>query len=257
MAINRATKGVNMKPKFLSKHSPHLATLAITLATAANCSAQYNAFSYDPKEPESRAKRIDFYVLGEFWRSENVVMHNVTLPTGIGPGAPIATSDLHARFDDAGMWGFGLGYNLNSHFEIESEFTFGYPGYTFTWNGSSLSGEAFEQAGKFNLTYNILSSKLTPFVSAGIGYLYVDSGIPSGPPDYYAWWDYYWGYTVVGTVPTYDQTYFTVNGSVGVRWDVNDQIFLRALVNGNWWDAGHGGGWPANYTAAFEIGWKW
>ena len=104
-------------------NSNALKILVLTIATcaAAECRAQYNPFILDAKAPDTRARRTEFYLLGEYWHSEDITMHNVTLPTAIGPNPPLATSDLRMKFDDAGMLGFGVMYNINNHFAIDGD----------------------------------------------------------------------------------------------------------------------------------------
>ncbi len=231
-----------------------LILLAVLPLAGMDLRADYNPFRTDTYGDAGRAGRFEFYMVGQYWGAEDSTISNVTLETTPPPNPILETGDLILKFDDAFVWGFGMGYNLNSHFTVRGEFTFGEPDYTVQFNDLVGRGEAFIQAGKFNLDYNIIRGPLTPFVSGGIGYLYIDSGIPSGPTDYWCWWDYWWGYVCAGDTPTHTETWFTANATAGVRWDVNESLFFKASVGANWVAAD--ADWIAVIEGMFVAGWK-
>src|SRR6478609_7092162 len=216
-----------------------LAVLA-GLAVAPDIVAQSGADSMAITSPvANRAHHWEFYVIAQYWTAEDGTVKDVTLPTlppTVTPGAPTATSDLNFKFDDSFMWGLGFAYNYSNKLATRFEFTFGEPDYEMGWNGGKLTGEAFIHTGKVNIEYNFFDRPLTPFVGAGIGYLYIDTGIPSGPPEFWYWWDYYWGPVVVATQPTFDAWCFTYNATIGLRWDLSDTSVVRLAVAGNWVD---------------------
>jgi hypothetical protein len=231
--------------------------LLLLLAAADACRAQYNLFLIDSRTPGSRAQRVDFYMLGQYWTADDATISGVTLPVGPGPMPPLATGDVVFEFDDSAFWGFGITYHLNKHFALNGEFTFGYPDYQASFNGSVLRGEAFVTTGSFNAQYNVLAGPVTPFISAGLGYFYIDSGIPSGPPGFYYWWDYWWGgYVVTVHQPTYDETWFTMNAQAGLRWDISDQFYLSAGAGANWVYVGNGAGWMTALQGTLQVGCK-
>lgn len=217
--------------------------------------AQYNPFGVDVMGPEVRAGRFESYLLGQYWSLEESTIDNVTLPTEPGPNPPTVTADLSMDFDDAGLFGFGLAYHLNNHFAIRGEFTFGHADYEASHGTARATGEAALQGGKFTLDYNVLEGKVTPVVSAGLGYLFVDSGIVSGPPDYYCWWDAWWGYVCTGAYPTYSKTYFTLHAAAGVRWEISDTLFAQATGGAQWVDTGGQSGWLTGVQAVVSLGW--
>ena len=132
--------------------------------------AEYNPFRTDTYGDAQRAGRMEFYMIGQYWGADDSVIPDVTLDIGIPPNQVTETGDLRMSFDDAFVWGFGMGYNLNSHFTVRGEFTFGNPEYSIDFNNSSGRAEAFTQAGKFNLDYNLIRGPVTPFITAGVGY---------------------------------------------------------------------------------------
>lgn len=216
--------------------------------------ADYNPFRTDTYGDAGRAGKVEFYMLGEYWTAEDSTLTDITLDIGIPPNQVTETGDLTMSFDDEFMWGFGMAYHLNSHFTVRGEFTFGTPDYEIEFNNLFGRAEAFTHAGKFNLDYNLIRGPITPFISGGIGYFFIDSGIPSGPTDYWCWWDYWWGYVCTGSTPTHTETWFTGNAAAGIRWDINEEFFLKVAGTVNWIAT------DAEWIRAFEgtliFGWK-
>ena len=228
----------------------------LLLGMAATC---YGQFQYeqpvllDPATRETRAGRPEFYILGQYWHAVETSSHNVTVPTTVGG---FATGDLGFKFDDTGLFGIGASYNLNRYVGITGEFTFGYPRYTVSFLGSSLSGEAFMHSGNFNLEYHVLPGPITPFISGGIGYLYLDSQVPSGPSSVYCFWDYWWGYNCTGSTPTYHNTYLNLNAAVGLRWDIGESFFLKGGVGAGWANIHNNASWLETVQVTVAAGWK-
>jgi opacity protein-like surface antigen len=94
-------------------------------------------------------------------------------------------------------------------------------------------GNAFVHEGKFNLDYNVLSSKFTPFVSVGVGYLYLGADDRT----------------------SFDAWHFDLNAAAGVRWDVTDHLFLKAYAGGSWANVDHPD-WAATFQATVAAGWR-
>jgi len=206
------------------------------------------------QNPISLAHHSEFYLLTQYWSADSVTVPNVTLPTLPGQPLPTATADIKYKLEDEFFFGLGGAYHWTDRLAVRGEFTFGQPDYEMTWNNSRLTGTASINTGRVNLDYHIPVGAWTPFVTAGIGYLYIDTGVPSGPPEYYLWWDYYWGYTLVGTIPTYSETYFTYNAAAGVRYEINDQSAFRFSYGGNWMDTN--AGTLTTWEATLSFNWK-
>jgi len=82
---------------------------------------------------------------------------------------------------------------------------------------------------------------LTPFVMGGVGWAFVDSNIPSGPPQGVCWWDPWYGYVCGYYQNTYTKDYFSYNLGIGARWDVVPDFFLRGSVGLQRVDLGRAG----------------
>lgn len=221
--------------------------------TAAPAWAQYEPFSLLPPAPGHRRQLWEFYGVGQYWSADDVSFGPITVPD---PDGNLITAEATLELEDTGMGGFGLGFNINDHWSLNGEFMFGSSDYRAHWAGYELRGEMFMSSGKFNVEYNLLSGPVTPFVKGGLGYFYFDTGIPSGPTEWYCWWDYWWGYVCEGYAPTHTETCFALNAGAGLRWDINDFVFIKALGGATWVDMSGGAGWPVFVEASFLIGVK-
>jgi Outer membrane protein beta-barrel domain len=166
--------------------------------------------------------------------------------------------------DSALGFGFGVGYNLNNHFSLGGDFFWNSANYNATVAGAgSNAGTNYTVSGvlntstiRFNATWNFLPGDFTPFVIGGIGSTYVDTNIPNGPPSNVCWWDPWWGYYCGSYVPTKTAYYVSYSGGLGLRWDLDRNIFLRAVGIRQWIDASSSLGtvWSDQYR--FDVGFK-
>jgi len=168
-------------------------------------------------------------------------------------------------------WGFGfmLAYNFNNHLALGFEMSFLDPSYSLTYvpdddgdpntpptgNPETISHKASVFNGLFKGTYNILSGPVTPFIDAQAGWRYIDSNVSSSPPVTGCWWDPWWGYVCQQYWNTYDDTSFIYGAGLGLRWDINRDMFLR----GSWsWMKGDAGSTdPTLEMGRIEIGWRY
>ena len=155
--------------------------------------------------------------------------------------------------DDIGF-GFGVGYHFNNHFEL---------GGYFNWNSSSYDATVVKEDGEIlrygntmeastiavNGTYFLLNKSFTPFISADLGYTFIDTNIQDGPPQDYCWWDPWWGYICDYYVPTKTLDSWSYGGGIGLRYDFNRSFSMQASYNKNWYDMNAAG------TNDFDI-WK-
>jgi opacity protein-like surface antigen len=158
-------------------------------------------------------------------------------------------------------WGFGFAYNFNDHLALGMDFGWNSPSYdatVVTDNGSTyqVGTEMSTSSFHLNLLYNFIAGPVTPFVGAGIGSTYIDTNIPAGPAGTSCYWDPWYGYICYGYQPTYGDSRFSYNALVGVRWDINRDVFLRAAVGSHWIDAATGG--DQDFTVGrLEIGFSY
>jgi len=153
-----------------------------------------------------------------------------------------AEADLNAR----SSFGFGFGYNLNEQWELGLDMGSGSAGYTGTRIGESGTRERFSASyyiSYFNLgaSFNLLKSRLTPFVSGNLGWSYIDSGIPTGDVGEICWWDPWWGWICGPYARTYTDTKWHYGADLGLRFDVTRAVFLKGAIGQTWIDFDNAG----------------
>jgi opacity protein-like surface antigen len=163
-------------------------------------------------QPFSREGRWDFFMGGQVMTSGDIHYNN---------------GDI-VKVDTGGLGGFGFGYHVNDYLCLRGEFMFGGTTWNIPGRNSNLSLDAFLSTGRFNVDWNILRERFTPYLTAGIGYQFNSVELSYLPPVLECYYDF-WGYEYCTyDYPNYDETDFTWNVGGGIRYDVNNRIFLRA-----------------------------
>jgi len=147
-----------------------------------------------------------------------------------------STADVGSR---SGL-GFGFGYNVNEYLELSMLFASSSSSYTAKFLDKDGEKKQFTRnmyTSSFNLaaTYNIIDAPFTPYITGKAGYTYVDSGVRTGDTDWYCNPYYYYG----GCYPyseTFGGTHLNYGGSVGIRYDFENALFLKAGIGKNWID---------------------
>ncbi len=88
-----------------------------------------------------------------------------------------------------------------------------------------------------NGVYYLLGGNFTPFISAGIGYTYIDTNIQTGPSSGSCWWDPWYGYVCTSYANTKTESDWSYNAGIGVRFDVNRAFSLQGSYNKMWLEA--------------------
>jgi outer membrane assembly lipoprotein YfiO len=153
--------------------------------------------------------------------------------------------------DPALGFGVGFGYNFTNKFALHLDGSWtraDYKAKIATTDSGGISTGTTTANGvldtatvALNLSYYFLDGPLTPFLMGGIGWTFVDSNIPSGPPEGVCWEDPWYG-TVCGFYQnTYTKNYFSYNLGLGARWDVIPGVFFRGSVGWQWVNLGQAG----------------
>ncbi len=146
-------------------------------------------------------------------------------------------------------FGFGFGYNFNDHFQLNGLFNYNSRGYDATAvkdDGTTRRYSNYTESSTLSMNgvYYILSGNITPFVSGGVGYTFMDTNIQTGPASGTCWYDPWWGYVCDSYVPTKTENAFSYNGGIGVRFDVNREFGLQAGYYKSWIDVSNASGTP-------------
>lgn len=179
--------------------------------------------------------------------------------SGIDSGSSAGQNGSGIDVDSQVGWGFGGSYYLNRNLALGFTGTFWRPSYTATYNTEedglqTLSHRASIFSGRFNGTYGFGDGPLTPFVTAGLGWTYIDSNVANGPPTTGCWWDPWWGYVCQSFFSTYQDTQFSYNAGVGVRYDFTDAWFVRGIIDRTWLESNADGAKPSFDAFRVEIG---
>jgi opacity protein-like surface antigen len=138
------------------------------------------------------------------------------------------------KFEEDLGWGFGFGYHLNQHWNLGGIMAWRSLPYTATivnagdpQDKSSYGGQLDITTLALEATSYLLAGKLSPYVSATIGWTLINTNIYAGSTPG-CWWDPWWGW-VCGTIPTtYGISTATYNLGVGGRLEFSDSFHVRA-----------------------------
>ncbi len=119
--------------------------------------------------------------------------------------------------DDDFVYGIGYGYNISDHWNINTDLLFGSADTDVKISHTTAQTVDMDYIlFDINFDYNIWKSRFTPLVTAGIGVM-----------------DFSIGTKAVG-VGSVDESNFSCNLGAGVRWDVMDNLFLKAVYRSTW-----------------------
>lgn len=162
--------------------------------------------------------------------------------------------------DDFGLT-LGGGYNFSDR--LATTFAFQWAGVGYDATGMDEDGDDFDIRGKYdsftlsaNLVLNLADGPFVPYVGAGIGWTWIDTNIPSGPPTTGCWWDPWWGYVCYSSYPTETTDAFSYQALLGIRYEFdNDRTFLRLGYTSQWMNFSSASGTPRFDVVVLDIGW--
>jgi opacity protein-like surface antigen len=191
----------NLKGRLMNVRTAKLSTVAIIILlvftmTASICSAQ----------DWSRKGKTELFGMIQQIGSEEV---KYKLPPAMLP--------VSLDMDNAFIYGVGYGYNMTDHWNINADLLLGSADTDVKVSGVTVETEDMDYVlFNINLDYNFMKSRFTPLVTGGIGIM--DFGIDT---------------TAVGVGDVHDSD-FSYNLGAGVRWDVKDNLFLKAIYRATW-----------------------
>ena len=160
-------------------------------------------------------------------------------------------------------FGFTLGGGYNFSDRLATTFAFQWAGVGYDATGMDEDGNDFDIRGKYdsftlsaNLVLNLADGPFVPYVGAGIGWTWIDTNIPSGPPTTGCWWDPWWGYVCYSSYPTETTDAFSYQALLGIRYEFdNDRTFLRLGYTSQWMNFSSASGTPRFDVVVLDIGW--
>jgi opacity protein-like surface antigen len=214
-----------MKPTCLVSSRFH--SIAAGLALGASLLAAHAQIPW-ATEGFFRQNKLEVYGVGEYLHQDHT--------TFSGPYG----GTIKMTLDDTGLGGAGVAWHFNDFFSVHSDFLFGPATFRAQAAGGpsyTVGQDAFLQSGRFNLDYNIINRRLTPFLTGGIGYQYFELN----HYDYY--YDHY-----------YYETDFTWNAGAGLRWNITDRLFIKLTGGAQWLQYSGAHNITTQIEASFSIG---
>lgn len=216
----------------------------------------------------SRAYTWDFYLIAGYTFNDSSDFNNISIFNPFaneGAGAN-TIGNMRFKLDDAFNFGFGFNYNIDEHFAVGAEFAYSRPSYdaSFTVTNGPDAGSRFRITGRADVytgnafvQYNFTSrNKWTPYIRGNLGFYWMDTGIPTGPTQFYWWWDWWWGrYFVVGSTPTKSDTYLTLGATAGLRYDFDNHVYATGAYDASWINTRHD--WMLSQRISLAIGWNY
>jgi opacity protein-like surface antigen len=204
--------------------------LIIVIACVAVLAASADAQSYTTSRPGGREGHWEFY-----------------LPLTYADSATIeGEGGSSVKINGDWGFGFGFGYNLTDRFQLNG---------LFNWNSRTYDATLVDSTGpqrysnwletstlSLNGIFYLLDGDITPFVSGGIGYTYVDTNIQNGVASGGCWADWYWGWVCGTYVPTKTENDISYNAGIGIRFDLDRKFSLQGSYNKAWIDIGKAAG---------------
>jgi len=164
-------------------------------------------------------------------------------------------------------WGFSIGANYHFNNRMQLQFVLDYldVDYRATIQSADtvplpsydVRGTAEIFTPRINVLFNLLEGDITPYISAGIGWSFIDTNIPQGPPQTGCWWDPWWGYICTTYQNTRTTDEFAYQAGVGVRWDINRGMSLRLGYEKQWIDVGSATSTPGFDVLRLGLGYKY
>jgi opacity protein-like surface antigen len=161
----------------------------------------------------------------------------------------------------------GASFHLNENLELGGNVVFGQTDYDAEvatdpdGDGDpdtvlSVSGEYESTTLMFDATWNFLEGPFSPFVTAGLGWAWIDTNIADEPPQTGCWWDPWWGYVCTTFQDTKSIDGFAYGLGVGARYDFSDTLALSGSYRMGWVDLDNASGTPDMDSFLLQLGWK-
>ena len=156
----------------------------------------------------------------------------------------------------------GVDYNFTERLSAGASLSYDSRSYVAEAAGDE-PGEIFQLKGDLTTTslmfdgaYNFLTGPLTPFVSGGIGWTWVDTNIVNAPPDVGCWWNPWYGYVCTSFQDTRTVSGLAYQLGVGMRYDFSDVLAADGAYTMRWVDFENATGTPSFDGVQLNLIWK-
>jgi opacity protein-like surface antigen len=142
--------------------------------------------------------------------------------------------------DDLGL-ALTFAYRFNARFELMFGLDWNNVDYDFSARPANPGGLGVEGHGtleswapRVGININVLKGDLTPYVTGGVGWAWIDTNVPDSPPYQSCWWDPWYGYWCGTYQSTRSVDQLTYNLGAGLRWDMSPEITLKLGYEKHW-----------------------
>ena len=137
-----------------------------------------------------------------------------------------------------------FGYRMNERLEFQFGLdwnTMDYSAFLVSEDFPNLSatvdGELESFTPRVGVNFNFLEGPITPYVNGTLGYTFVDTNVPDGPPQTGCWWDPWYGQVCGTWQDTRSLEELVYGAGLGVRWDTSDTLSVKFEYQKRWIDA--------------------
>jgi opacity protein-like surface antigen len=166
-----------------------------------------------------------------------------------------------AEFKSSTGFLVGLGYDLSDHLEVGANFTYDERDYDARLAGD-VPGEFFPVKGSLesmgvmvNLSYYFMTGRFTPYITTGVGWNFVDTNIPTAPPEVGCWWNPWYGYICQGFQETKNVDGFAYQLGAGMRYRLNQSLSVTGGYQMSWLDFPKADGTPGYDGLQLILNW--
>lgn len=107
-----------------------------------------------------------------------------------------------------------------------------------------------------NAVFYLTESQLSPYIGGGLGWTWIDTRIPNGPPYTWCWWDPWLGYVCSTSYPTETIDAFSYQALAGLRYTFDsDRSFVQLGYTSQWMDFDSASGTPRFDVIKLDFGW--
>ena len=107
-----------------------------------------------------------------------------------------------------------------------------------------------------NAVFYLTESQISPYIGGGLGWTWIDTRIPNGPPYTWCWWDPWLGYVCSTSYPTETIDAFSYQALAGLRYTFDsDRSFVQLGYTSQWMDFDSASGTPRFDVIKLDFGW--
>ncbi|HET9692997.1 MAG TPA: outer membrane protein assembly factor BamD [Steroidobacteraceae bacterium] len=156
----------------------------------------------------------------------------------------------------------GAGYHFTDRLRFGSTFTYDQKDYTADVVGEDpdnpypIEGSLDTMSLMLDVGYTFLTGPLTPYVSGGVGWAWVDTNVATEAPEVGCWWHPWWGYICTSWQDTRTVDGLAYELGLGVRYNFSDYLAADGAYRMRWIDFDSATSTPSFDTLLLNLVWK-